>query len=104
MLSIFKRTDKAEKLHRLAVELSRKGEFKVGDWLVWKEGLKNRKSPDYDAPRVVTKVLAEPITVQECSPESCYFREPLDVVLGSLDDDGELVEHHYDSRRFTLAG
>ena len=103
MLSIFKRMTKAEKLQHLAAELNRKEEFKVGDLVVWKASMKNRRSPDYDAPLVVTKVLTEPITDQERSPGSCYFREPLDIVLGEVGDDGDLVEHHYDSRRFTLA-
>jgi len=103
MLSIFKRMTKAEKLQHLAAELNRKEEFKVGDLVVWKASLQNKKSPDYDEPRVVTQVLSERVLDQGGNPGSCYFREPLDIVLGELDDDGDLVEHHYDSRRFTLA-
>jgi len=31
---------------------------------------------------------------------SPYFREPLDIVLGFLNGDGDFITYHFDSRRF----
>ena len=31
---------------------------------------------------------------------SPYFREPLDIVLGFVDGDGDFITYHFDSRRF----
>ena len=66
----------------------------------WKPGMKNRKSPDYDAPMMVVEVLEQPIIDTTFDSGSVYFRERLDILLGFLDEDDEFYLLHYDSRRF----
>lgn len=74
--------------------------FKEGDLVVWKQGLKHKQVPDYGVPAVVIKVLAEPILDNEAPLASPYYREELDVLLGILDDDDDLLCFYYDSKRF----
>jgi len=75
--------------------------FQPGDLIVWKQGLKNKKLPEEDTPVIVVEVL-EDIIFDETKGSSgtSYFREPLDLKVGSIDDDGDFVIFHYDSKRF----
>lgn len=75
-------------------------DFEVGQLVCWKEGLKHKKRPRQGEPAVVIGVLEEPILAPTDEPGSPYFREPLDLVLGVLDEDGDFMTFHYDSRRF----
>ncbi|WP_438352331.1 hypothetical protein [Microbacterium sp. CJ88] len=76
--------------------------FAPGDLVVWKPGLKNRVRPAYDEPAVVVEVLDNPVLNTESDPSSVYFREPLDILIGILDDEEEILVYHFDSRRFTV--
>lgn len=81
--------------------LSRKHAFKAGDLVQWKKGLKNKRTPEYGAPIVVTQVLDAPLLDTGANDAgSPYFREPLDLVAGELDGDGDFLCFYYDSRRF----
>lgn len=78
-------------------------EFHVSQVVRWKKGMRNRKRPRENEPAIVISVLPEPvfdISVKDSSAATRYFREPLDIVLGVLDSDGELMTFHFDSRRF----
>jgi hypothetical protein len=77
--------------------------FEHGQVVTWKPGLKNKKYPKEGQPAVVIKQLPAPIIQGERDSGSPYFQEPLDLVLGVLDDDGDLMVFHYDKRRFELA-
>jgi len=77
--------------------------FRPGDVVMWKEGCANRKRPKADEYGVVIEVLDEPLYGKEKSAGSPYFHEPLDLVIGLLDSDGDLVRYCYDKRRFCLA-
>jgi len=74
-----------------------------GDIVMWKEGCANRKRPRSDEPAVVLEVLPSPLFGEEKSSGSPYFHEPLDIVLGMLDSDGDLTRYCFDKRRFRLA-
>jgi hypothetical protein len=74
--------------------------FQVGQLVQWKKNLKNRKLPHENQPAIVVEVLAEPIVTDEHNSGSPYFREPLDIVLGLLDDENTFLTFYYDSRRF----
>ncbi len=92
-----------ERLRKLttALELySRPTEIAVGDRVTWKKGLKNRKYPDDDEFGIVVDLLPEPIFDDEQGSGSQYFREPLDMKLAVLDNDGDLAFYYYDSKRF----
>lgn len=73
--------------------------FAPGTIVRWKPGMKNKKRPKLDEPVIVVETLATPIFDTENDPGSPYFYEPLDVVVGMLDDDNDLVCWHLDSRR-----
>eukprot|EP00727_Mastigamoeba_balamuthi_P011384 m51a1_g6869 hypothetical protein (254) ;mRNA; f:164582-165894 len=73
-----------------------------GDYVMWKPGLKNKKRPAANQAGVVVGVLPHPIYDQKKSSGSQYFMEPLDIKIGMLDDDGEFIVFHYDSRRFQV--
>lgn len=75
----------------------------VGDRVVWKDRLKNKTFPSYGQVCIVTRSLEKPVFDREKGAGSCYFNEPLDIALARIDSDGELVEYHFDSRRFRLA-
>ncbi|HEY5297774.1 MAG TPA: hypothetical protein VIK59_07600 [Verrucomicrobiae bacterium] len=74
--------------------------FKPGQLVRWKEGLKNKRLPERNAPAIVWETLLNPIfdNSKTVVAGSLYFKEPLDIVLGVMDED-EFVLFHYDSRR-----
>ncbi len=88
-------------LQRLNTNLGQKYQFKVGDIVHWKDGLKNKRIPDYKLPAIVVDVLEVPLYDEKVEVGSPYFREPLDFVLGIIIK-GDLLTFHYDSRRFEL--
>ncbi len=76
--------------------------FNKGDLVVWKTGLKNKRTPEYGEPAIVTCVLPMPIhDPSENESASPYFHEPLSLVIGVLRED-DLLEFHVDARRFEL--
>lgn len=74
--------------------------IEVGDILVWKEGLKNRKFPKYDEPCIVIEVLEEPIVNDISGINSAYYKEPNDIKLGIIAPEDDFVTFYFDSRRF----
>ena len=75
--------------------------LKAGKLAQWKKGLKNKRMPRYGEPAIVLEILAEPVIDEENGGGSSYFREPLNLILGFIDeDDGDFVIFHYDKRRF----
>lgn len=78
--------------------------FAPGDLVCWKPGMRNRRWPREGRPAVVLEVLPTPVTDSESETGSCYFREPLDLVLSLFMDEGEhrgdFLSWHFDSRRF----
>lgn len=96
------RKSRGEQLQKLHCSLKREEEFKPGDIVCWKAGLKNRKRPGYGEPAIVVEVLTIPVFEGTDDAGSPYFREPLSVVLGLLNDE-DFIMFHYDGRRFELA-
>ena len=74
---------------------NQKNTFKPGDIVEWKPGMKHKRS---DGPFIVVEVLDEPVVDAVAEAGSAYFREPLDLRLGTFVD-GDFVIFHYDSRR-----
>ena len=77
--------------------------FQPGDLVQWKAGLKNKRLPKQDQLGVVVEMLPAPVTDEDKSSGGSYFMEPLDMKVGLIDEDGDFVIFHYDSRRFTKA-
>ena len=76
-------------------------EFRPSMLVEWKKGLKNKRYPRYNQPMVVVEMLQEPIISNPDKVDTQYYREPLDIKLGMLDEDGEFITFFYDSKRFT---
>jgi hypothetical protein len=74
--------------------------FQPRQLVKWKPGLKNKKLPKEGQPAIVMAVLEETLDQVERDPGSPYFREPLDIVLGVTDEDGDFMTFHFDKRRF----
>ncbi len=74
-------------------------EFKKGQFVKWKKGLKNKKFPTEEQPAIVIKILDEPI-YSDFDSSTPYFREPLDLLLGFIGPNNDFVIFHYDKRRF----
>lgn len=75
--------------------------FKPGQLVVWKDGLKNRRIPEYNQSAVVIGIK-EGLIEQDKNSGSPYFLEPLELVLGCAMPDGEFHCFHYDPRRFRV--
>ena len=84
--------------------LNTRHRFKPGDLVCWKPGMRNRRYPRDGRPAVVLEVLAEPLFDSDTETGSTYYREPLDLVLGTFLDEGEhrgdFLSWHFDGRRF----
>ena len=78
----------------------KKTNFKVGQIVKWKKGLKNKRFPLENQPVIVLEVLDEPVFDSETRSGSPYFFEPLDIVLGIIDSDGDFIRFYYDRMRF----
>ena len=88
-----------ELIRKVASFVESPADFKPGDIVRWKRGLKNKKMPTDDQPAVVINQLSKPIIVDKDSGTP-YFNEPLDLVLAFTGREGELVVFYYDRRRF----
>jgi len=71
-------------------------QFTPGQIVEWKPGLQNKLS---NGPFIVVEILDPPRKNSEDNTGSPYFCEPLDVILGSVANDGDFHCFHYDSRR-----
>jgi hypothetical protein len=91
---------KAKKARAMYERFMRRHELKPGQLVCWKPELKNRKYPAYGECGVVVSVLPEPVIDKGNDAGSPYFHEPLDVVIGFLNGDGDFITFHFDSRRF----
>ncbi len=90
------------KLKELCSRLHTQNEFKEGDLVKWKPGLKNRNYPAYGEPVIIVSVLDSPVfDPSELTAASPYFREPLSLIVGEVVDK-DFVEYHVDARRFEL--
>ena len=88
-----------ENLHLLLQE----NKFEVGQIVKWKKGsqnsLRNKEYPDDDQEAIVVSVLDETIE-SDSEVGTSDFKEPLDLILGMIDEDGGFITFYYDSRRF----
>lgn len=92
-----------EQLRDAFAQYERPANFKAGDLVTWKPGMKNRNFPANGEPVVVIQVLAEPVFGGTNYEGSVEFREPLTLRIGCLDEnDGEFMVFHVDGARFEL--
>lgn len=79
--------------------LEQQGPFKVGDVVVVKNGLNNKRLPDYGEPAVVTALLPQH-TFDDQDTSTPYYMEPLTMKIGVLFDGDQFIEIAVDGRRF----
>lgn len=94
------RRELADRLVSLATSFRERHTFQPGQLVRWKKGMRNRRTPVYGAPVVVIQILDEPVYDRDLKSGSMYFREPLTLVAGDIDKDGDFLTFHYDGRRF----
>lgn len=85
--------------------LSKDRPFAPGDLVMWKPGLSNKLRPGENGVGVVIDVVSEPHFnyTEEISNDDSLFYEPLDLIVGTLSGNGDLITFSYDSRRFMHA-
>jgi hypothetical protein len=88
------------RLREMYEGLAHRVQFKKGDMVMWKPGLKNKKRPREDEAAVVVEAMEEPVHDAKKGSGAQYFMEPLDLKLGVIDEDGDFIVYHFDSRRF----
>jgi len=94
----------AERLVNLQRSYEQQTRFNVGDLVMWKDGMRNRRLPAYGQVVIVSAVFDGVQYSAEKSSGSPYFREPETIKIASIDeDDGEFVEFCMDQQRFRLA-
>jgi hypothetical protein len=81
-------------------EFNEKTTFAAGDIITWKKGLRNRQRPNYEETVVVMEVLEKPLRRTDLDAGTQSFNEPLDIKVGMLQSDGDIIVIHVDSRRF----
>ena len=86
-----------KKLQEAVESLNMKHTFTPGQIVEWKPMLVNKKAK---GPFVVVEIVDPPVRNTDSESGTSYFREPLDIVLGHIDTDGDFMTYHYDSRRF----
>ena len=91
---------KADKAKAMYERFVRRYEFHPGQLVRWKPELRNRNFPAYGECGVVVSILPEPVIDPSNDSGSSYYREPLDIVLGFVDGEGDFITYHFDSRRF----
>ena len=99
------RNDNDEQLLALQRRFSTQplGGFKPGQIVQWKPGMQNRRLPKYGEPMVVMEVLNPAVFDEDVNSNgSNLYREPLTLVLGAVDSDGDFLCWHYDGRRFEV--
>jgi hypothetical protein len=98
---VLEKEETIARLRACAARMIKIHTFTKGQLVQWKKGLKNKRTPAYGEPVVTIEMLAQPVFDEETkSSGSHYFREPLTLVAGELDGDGDLLCFHYDARRF----
>ncbi len=94
-----------QNLQDLHKKITDSEDFKIGDIVQWKQGMRNKKRPFQDEPAIVVDILDPPIFDENQDSGSTYFREPLNMVIGiadynEKDNTVSLLLFHVDKRRF----
>jgi len=85
-----------EKLKKRASLLATVSDFNVGDIAVWKDGLKNKRYPQYGQPAIVLEKLDPPLI----DDEDLTLKEVLNIKLGFIAENDEFFSFNYDGNRF----
>ncbi|PTB96463.1 hypothetical protein C9994_07265 [Marivirga lumbricoides] len=75
-------------------------DYAAGDIVVWKDKLKNKNFPLHGQPAIVIEVLDQPRYDDSAQIGSHIFKEPHDLILGLIMENGDFLTFHFDKRRF----
>ncbi len=93
--------ESARRLKQLFANYNKTTDHKPGDLVQWKEGMQNRKVPDYGQPAIVVECLPPGHIDTTVNSGDISYREPLTHRIGFLSErDGEFLVFTYDSARF----
>lgn len=96
-----KRMEIAEKLPSAYRMFYEEYKLEEGQLVEWKKGMKNKARPRLREPAIVMEVLESPESDTEKDSGTPYFREPLDMIVGVIEErEGSLLCFHVDKRRF----
>ena len=96
-----KRKEIAGKLPSIYKVFCKEYKFEEGQLVEWKEGLKNKVRPRLKEPAIVIKILKCPEIDTEKDSGTPYFKEPLDMIIGVIEENEKnLLFFHVDKRRF----
>lgn len=94
------KNDPKTPLDELAIHYNKRHEFKVGDMVKWKDGMKQNSIPKYGQEAVVVEILPQPIFNNDPDKVGTpYWMEPNDIRIG-IKMKGQFIIFHFDSRRF----
>lgn len=89
----------ADDLRALYASWNTRHDFKPGDIVKLKPGMQGfRAVPGYDEPCVVMELI-DPIPYPNALPNNPYFGAILDIVIGFIASDGDLLFLHCDQRQ-----
>ena len=93
----------SEKLKQCLLQFNTRHEFKPGQLVKWKPSMANKNLPKEGDVAIVVETIDPPLLDTEDRTGSSYYKEPLDIKLGVITDDGTFRVYHYDSSRFMPA-
>lgn len=98
-------TARVQRLIDARTALFTPAQLQPGDLVTYKPGMKNKNILD-GYPGIVIRLLDTPVTDDAMDSTSPYYREPLDIVIGTLEvaQDGQptFIEVYLDSRRLDV--
>lgn len=98
------RKEKIETLEERYSAFIKHNDFKSGELVKWKPGLRNKNGFKDDDAAIVIEALKNPIFDQKHDSGSPYFKEPLDMLIAFLDpDNNNFIILYVDSRRMEHA-
>ncbi|MGX7002512.1 hypothetical protein [Caballeronia sp. KNU42] len=77
-----------------------KHQFEPGQIVKWKDGLQSRTLPAIGEPAIVIEVLENPVFDSTSDAGNPAFREALDIRVGCLGTQGQILIFHFSSFRF----
>lgn len=94
------RATRAAQLKEQRASFEKRHTFTPGDLVQLKAGMQITRAPNYGEPAIVTEVLNTPLVSEfEKQAGTPYFRQPLDIKIAIIDEDGDFLEYFFDSRR-----
>ncbi|SRR5258708_5011356 len=93
-------SEKSGRLEKAYKAFNDHHDFRPGQLVKWKKGLKTRLYPQYDEPAIVVAILEQPYIDSKIDSSTPHFNDHLNIQLGLVMPDGQFYCYLFDSRRF----